>query len=186
MVHNSTLKDFEKALSRLDELLKERNYPSIEIKALGGFAMMYYGVREQGYTVDIDSLTSEYDDNVLELIVEVGNELDLEDDWLNTDCAMLEGAMSKLASQIKWVNSQYHYERINLLIADEIGLLRSKAKAVHDGGLVPRITDKKDLVDLLKIMNVENVGELDKRPDLSFISREYERSYDFLKTLNGW
>lgn len=186
MVHNSTLKDFEKALSRLDELLIERNFAPIEIRALGGFAMMYYGVWEQGYTVDIDSLTSKYDDKVLELIVEVGNELGLEDDWLNTDCAMLEGAMNKLANQINWVKSKYFYEKIDLLIADEIGLLRSKAKAVHDGGLVPRITDKKDLVALLKIMNVENVSELDKRDDLNFISKEYERSYDFLKALNEW
>ena len=75
MVHNSTLKDFEKALSRLDELLIERNFAPIEIRALGGFAMMYYGVREQGYTVDIYSLTSKYDDKVLELIVEIDNEL---------------------------------------------------------------------------------------------------------------
>lgn len=65
-------------------------------------------------------------------------------------------------------------------------MLRSKAKAVHDGGLVPRITEKKDLGALLKIMNVENVSEFDKRADLSFISREYERSYDFLKALNEW
>ena len=79
--------------------------------------------------MDIDSLTSKYDDKVLELIVEIGNELGLEDDWLNTDCAMLEGTMNKLANQINWVKSKYYYEKINLLIADEIGLLRSKIKS---------------------------------------------------------
>ena len=49
MNFNSSLEDFEKALYRLDELLVENSLDPIEVRALGGFAMMYYNVREHGY-----------------------------------------------------------------------------------------------------------------------------------------
>ena len=51
---NSTLKDFEKALFLLDEKLRAIGTEKIEIRAIGGFAMMYYGFRSNGYIVDIN------------------------------------------------------------------------------------------------------------------------------------
>lgn len=186
MNYNSSLEDFEKALYRLDELLVENNSEPIEVKALGGFAMMYYEVRENGYTVDIDSLTEDYDDSVIELIKNVGEQLELDADWLNTDCAKLDGYLDVLVNQIEWVPSKYSFEKIIVLIANEIGLLRSKARAVHDGGLVPRITDKKDLIALLKLQNVSCISELDMKNDLSFIKNEYKRCYEYLASMKKW
>lgn len=148
--------------------------------------MLYYGMTEHGYTIDIDSLTREFDDTVIELIKEVGKELELDEDWLNTDCATLDGFMTELEPNIHWEKTEYKYNNINLYIADIIGLLQSKVKAVNDGGLVPRVTDKKDMILLLKMLNVHNIENLDKKETLKFIKNKYERSYQYLKNITEW
>lgn len=186
MKNNSSLEDFEKALQMLDEKLEEINHPSIVVQAIGGFAMLYRGIREHGYTIDIDSLTNEFDDIVKELIREIGKELGLDEEWLNTDCATLEGFLSELESDINWERANYKYKKIDLYIADIIGLLKSKVKAVHDGGLVPRLTDKEDMLSLLRMLNIYNIEELDKQELLQFIREKYERSYRYLTNINEW
>lgn len=55
----------------------------------------------------------------------------------------IDGFLTELEPTIYWEKSKNEYRNIELHIADNIGLIRSKAKAVHDGGLVPRKTDKK-------------------------------------------
>lgn len=81
----STLEGFEKVLFSLDSKLSGVINKKLEIRAIGGFAMMYHGIRNNGYTIDIDSLTYKFDLIVSKLIEEVGEELGLEDDCLNTD-----------------------------------------------------------------------------------------------------
>ncbi|MGN0438780.1 MAG: hypothetical protein ACI4F4_09680 [Lachnospiraceae bacterium] len=185
-MHISSIDDFERALLRLDQVLENQNIETIQVRAIGGFAMMYYRVNEHRYTIDIDSLTEEFDDCVLSAIRSVGLELGLEDDWLNTDCALLDGFLDGLASEINWKKSRYIFKHINLYVADEIGLLRSKAKAIHDGGLVPRSTDKKDLISLLKMLDIHNIYELDKCNELYFIKGQYCRCYDYLSVIHSW
>lgn len=185
MEKNSNLELFEEALKRLDARLSDVNI-SIEIKAIGGFAMLYYGIRDNGVTIDIDSLTNAYTDDVLKLVSEVGRELNIEEDWLNTDCAMLQGFLKKLGKQINWVAGNYNFKSIDFKIADLYGLLRSKAKAIEDGGIVPRKTDKNDCVHILSHMGVNNIEELQKDEKLSFIKEEYPRCCQFLKELNEW
>ena len=180
------LEIFEQALQMLDKRLEIMNHPKIVIRAIGGFAMLYHGIREHGYTIDIDSLTKEFDLEIKSAVKEVGKELELEEDWLNTDCALLDGFLTELEPTIHWEKAKNKYRNIELYIADNIGLIRSKAKAVHDGGLVPRKTDKKDLLLLLKINNISNIKELDGQEGLKFIREKYERSYRYLQTLNRW
>ena len=138
----SNIKIFEKALLLLDEQLEKKNHDTIVIKAIGGFAMLYNGIREHGYTIDIDSLTVEFDEEVKNLIKQIGIDMDLDEEWLNTDCATLNGFLSGLEPIIEWEKVK-RYNRIDLYVADNWGLIETKAKAIHDGGLVPRKTDKK-------------------------------------------
>ncbi|MBQ9518668.1 MAG: hypothetical protein IJR59_02100, partial [Firmicutes bacterium] len=138
MLKNSSLADFENALRVLDSKLEKIGINKIEVKAIGGFAMMYYGVRENGFTIDIDSLTEKYSDNVYCAIKETGIEVGIDDDWLNTDCSELDGFLGELSKEINWVESKYSFKHIDLKVADIFGLVRSKAKAINDGGLVPR------------------------------------------------
>lgn len=182
----STLEGFEKALISLDSKLSGVINTKLEIRAIGGFAMMYYGIRNKGYTIDIDSLTYKFDLIVSKLIEEVGEELGLEDDWLNTDCAMLEGFMNELAQEITWRDSKYVFKNIDLKVPDILGLIRSKAKAIHDGGLVPRSTDKKDLIDLLRNMEVNSIEEINSNEELKFIKSKYDRCYKYLCDIECW
>lgn len=186
MKNNSSLEDFEKALQMLDVKLEEINHPPIVVQAIGGFAMLYRGIREHGYTIDIDSLTKDFDKPVKDLIRQVGKELDLDADWLNTDCATLDGFLTELEPEIRWEKANYEYKNIDLYVADIIGLLRSKVKAVHDGGLVPRSTDKKDMLSLLRMINILNIDELEKQESLQFIEEKHERCYQYLKEIKKW
>ena len=186
MFKNSSLADFEKALETLDDKLENICVDKIEIKAIGGFAMMYYGVRENGFTIDIDSLTKGYDEKVRNAIKETGIELEIDEDWLNTDCAMLDGFLDDLSNKIVWQNSKYNFKHIDLKLADIEGLIRSKAKAVNDGGLVPRSTDKKDLLALLENVGVSDIKALDNTQTLSFIENSYQLCYNYLKNIEKW
>ena len=177
---------FLQALQLLDDKLEEIQYSKIQIRAIGGFAMLYLGLKEHGYTIDIDSLTPNFDQAVVNVIHEVGIELKIDQDWLNTDCATLDGFLTELEPHICWQKSQFTFRHIELFIADNYGLIRSKAKAIHEGGLVPRKTDKKDLLLLLKMNNINNLKELDQLELLKFIDESYNRCYQYLKELNEW
>ena len=51
-----TLDDFKDALEALNDKLKTHHI-TIEIKAIGGFAMLYNKLRSGGYTMDVDTAT---------------------------------------------------------------------------------------------------------------------------------
>lgn len=179
------LETFEKALVSLDDKLDIIS-KKITVRAIGGFVMLYNGVTDHGYTIDIDSLTVEYDQDVKQLIKDVGRELDIDEDWLNNDCASLEGFLDDLATDINWIKPEYSFKNIEFYIADYIGMVKSKSKAIHDGGLVPRKTDKKDLLLLLKMENINTIEDINQDSRFKFIKEEYERTYDFLNDMKRW
>ena len=73
------------------------------------------------------------------------------------------------------------YNRIDLYVADNYGLIETKAMAIHDGGLVLRKTDKKDLLLLLKIVNINNIDEVKQNKRLKFIKEKHKRVVTKLK-----
>ena len=105
---------------------------------------------------------------------------------LYTECATLDGFLNDLAPQITWLDTDYPLERIDLKVADLEGLARSKAKAVHDGGLVPRSADKKDLLSLLNTMGVSDLRSLESSDSLSYIRTDYPRTFAFLAEKADW
>lgn len=185
MIKTSSLIDFENALKLLDEKLGLAN-KKIEIKAIGGFVMMYYGLRDNGYTIDIDSLTVKYDHSIESIIKEVGNELGIDEDWLNTDCAELDGFLNILSEQINWIPTKYSFKNIDLKIADIIGIVRSKAKAINDGGIVPRSTDKKDLLSSLRYLGIYCIDDIESNKELDFIYTDYKMCFKFLNDIKKW
>lgn len=183
---SSTIVDFEQALFLLDKKLDIAGINKIQIRAIGGFAMMYYGFRDNGYTIDIDSLTTKYPVEVLKIIREVAFEMGLDEGWLNTDCSTLEGFMTPLADQIVWEKAKYDFNNIDMKVANVAGLIRSKAKAIEDGGLVPRSTDKKDLLAGLNHVNIHSADALKESTEYSFIIKEYPRCFEFLEKADRW
>ena len=73
---NIGLSDFHEALSLLNDKLRE-NGTNIEIRAIGGYAMLYHKLREGGYTMDVDTATESYSNDVNRLIKEVAQEKEL-------------------------------------------------------------------------------------------------------------
>ena len=71
-----TLDDFKEALGLLNEKLNAHHI-SIEIRAIGGFAMLYNKLRSGGYTMDVDTATKDMTEEVYELIREVVRKRDL-------------------------------------------------------------------------------------------------------------
>ncbi len=56
MLKEKGLPAFEEALNMLDKKLESLG-EHIVIHAIGGFVMLYYGIDDHGYTIDIDTLT---------------------------------------------------------------------------------------------------------------------------------
>lgn len=185
MLKEHGIETFEKALHSLDKSLGNMG-KRITVRAIGGFVMLYKGATEHGFTIDIDSLTEEYDQDVKDAIRVVGGEFDIDDEWLNNDCSFLEGFLDELATEINWIKADYSFKNIDFYVADYVGMVKTKSKAIHDGGLVPRKTDKKDLLLLLKMEGIDTIDEVDKDERFGFIKEKYERTYDFLNGMKTW
>jgi len=176
-----TIEDFDEAYKKLNEKLKAENI-TIDVKAIGGYAMMIHGIRKDangnlGMSEDTDSLVR-YTDRVLELISEVGNELGILDDWLNNvplDLVEVAPVMKKL----HW-KKMSGYSNINMYVAEVDSLILLKTRAIEMAGLIPRKTDKNDLMNLIKFIGIETIDELNENKSTGYIKDKYPRCYEFL------
>ena len=101
---NAGLTEYNEALKNLnDKLVAIGKY--IEVRAIGGYAMLYNGLRSGGYTVDVDTVTEDYSDDIKRLVVEVSEEEGIEDDWLNNDAYSLEEVMG-IFDELEWIRDK--------------------------------------------------------------------------------
>ena len=176
-----TIQDFDEALNLLNHKLQKKEL-CIEIRAIGGYAMLKWGIRKNGFTEDIDSVVK-YKDEVVSLIEEVSDELHLQKDWLNSDSMNLIEVSSSI-KKLTWVEVD-GYSNIKMYVADARSLILLKAKAIQYGGIVPRKTDKNDLVKLLSYNKIKGFDELLVSPEYESI-KEFDRCLDILKELESW
>ena len=161
-----TLGVFLEALGLLDSFLSKlpRNGETqlpIDIRAIGGFALMYHNVRVSAVTADIDSVTSDYPSIVVDLVKEVATELDMVSDWLN-NYNVLDNAVDAIAAllQPRWEKSEWHFDNINLYVADLEALLRSKLLAAEDDKITGRAQDYPDLLAICVALGCDTFGEI--------------------------
>ena len=111
-----TLDDFKDALEALNEKLKAHHF-TIEIRAIGGFAMLYNKLRSGGYTMDDDTATSDMTEEVQVLIREVAEEKELDENWINNDSYGLP-EVTEIIGKLEWItdNSYSNIIRIEHLI----------------------------------------------------------------------
>lgn len=62
-------------------------------------------------------------------------------------------------------------------------MLKLKIRAVHFGGLVPRVTDQ---LDLLGSLDIHSIDELSKSSVTRDMKEKYPRSYEFLLKQGNW
>ena len=182
-VLNTGLTEYNEALRILNDKLVAIG-KNIEVRAIGGYAMLYNGLRSGGYTIDVDTVTEEYSDDIKRLVAEVSEEEGIEDDWLNNDAYSLEEVMG-IFDELEWIRDN-SYSNIELFVATEESMLKLKIRAVHFGGLVPRVTDQLDFLDLLGALDIHSIDELSKSDVTKDMQEKYPRSYDFLKKQDEW
>lgn len=180
---NAGLEEYRNAFFVLNEKLVAKQLV-IEVKAIGGYAMLYNHLREGGFTVDVDTATKDYPPEVKELILDVSVEKGLEEDWLNNDAYNLPEVMEVL-DELEWEEDK-SFSNINLLIATKPSLLKLKMRAIHFGGLVPRITDKIDFLDLLKSLDISSIDDVKSSEYTKNMEKDYPRSFEFLREKVKW
>lgn len=161
------------ALSRLSELMDEHcPTQSIEVRAVGGYAMVMHGLRGSGgMTLDIDTATPTYSPEVTRQMHAVADEMGLERDWLNNDCVFTMGdevTDDDVDYFDQMLDATYKpesdYGNVTVSIADEPTLARAKAFAVSDetcgvGGGRDAHKDLNDLVSLVRDMGAETYDD---------------------------
>ncbi len=178
-----TLDDFKDALEALNDKLKTHHI-TIEIKAIGGFAMLYNKLRSGGYTMDVDTATKDMTEEVQTLIREVAEEKGLDEDWINNDSYALP-EVTDIIGKLEWITDNT-YSNIMLYIARIESLLLLKVRAVHFAGLVPRITDQTDVLDILAFLGIHNIDEVKKNRLTKDIEKKYPKCFEFLKNTGKW
>ena len=73
-----------------------------------------------------------------------------------------------------------------LYIAKIESLLLLKVRAVHFAGLVPRITDQTDVLDILSFLGIHTIEEVKENRLTKDIEKKYPRCFDFLSNIEKW
>lgn len=164
--HKCSLAQLERALEVLDGKLKalELDGP-LKLRAIGGFALMKYGIRaaDRAFTVDIDTVTEDFAPEVVEAIHEVAEELDLERDWVNNDNVMDGDDPELVASmyQARWIADDSVFECIELELASVPTLTRAKIIAADTAEFSGRAQDLPDLLELLRFQGIGTAAQFD-------------------------
>ena len=146
--------------------------------------MLYNKLREGGYTMDVDTATKDMSEDVQRLIREVADEKGLDEDLIKYDSYRLS-EVTEIISKIEWQVDET-YSNVKLFVAKIPSLLLLKVRAIHYAGLVPRITDQTDLLDILSFLGIHSVDELSANKLIKDIESKYPRCFEFLKKTNSW
>lgn len=161
---------FDEALTLLDhELSGLQLSEPIQIRAIGGYALLKHGVREddRALTADIDTMTRDYSANVQQAIATVADITGLDADWLNND--NLGGNDPEDVEAIydaRWEPQQADLKNISISIATVPTLTRSKIIAADTAELSGRAQDAPDLLRLLEHQGITSYAQFcTKYPD---------------------
>lgn len=158
--------ELDDALRLLDHELSGLHLDQpLRIRAIGGYALMKHGVRsaDRAYTMDIDTVTRDYDAAVQDAIRVVAEKAGLDDDWLNNhnvldnDTEQVERMLSA-----EWEPQSLDLRNIAVEIASVPTLTRSKISATDESVYNGRDRDAPDLIDLLKHQGITTEAEFKK------------------------
>jgi hypothetical protein len=174
------VEDLDAALASLDRELTARGV-RIEIKAIGGYALLKYGIRpaSRAFTVDIDSVTRDYSRIVTEAIEKVAAEQNLAPNWLNNDNVLDDPEIVEEMIGARWIPQNAGYESIDFSTADVPTLTRSKIIAAADAEFSGRDNDVQDLFALAQAQGLKNLEQFRAKYPDQF--GEYDAAYLALK-----
>lgn len=171
--HRCSLARLDQALEAFDRKLQDLELGGpVVLRAIGGFALMKYGIRaeDRAFTVDIDTVTPNFVPAVLDAIHEIAEELGLERDWINNHSVIEESSLDLVESmyQAQWIPDIHHhdYACIDLQLATVPTLTRAKILAADAAEFSGRTQDLPDLFELLRFQGIGSYAEFASRyPD---------------------
>lgn len=173
-------------LKILDEKLSERSI-FIDIKAIGGFAMIYwakeYHQSGRNASRDIDSL-SKLTDEVVELVRLIGIKEDADEDWLNNDWLKIKKGNEELEYFADWRQIRDHnFTNIDLYVLDLETLFFFKMRAINEkleaAKESPRIQDVRDVYLILKLFGETNIYSI-KNAKMASCIRYFPMARDYM------
>ncbi|MDR0514794.1 MAG: hypothetical protein LBG81_06510 [Coriobacteriaceae bacterium] len=121
-----------RALEMLDEKLYEQKADPLDIRIVGGFALIMQGIRESGFTQDIDSMTRGFSAETTRTIAQIGKELEIKLGWLNADMVLDDPEIIEdVVGEVKF-EPYGKYRVLRVSLADLPTLLRLKIVAAGD------------------------------------------------------
>lgn len=158
-----TLNEMNDLLKQFDEELSEMGYDGVvPIRALGGYAMLSHGMRQDNPTTpDIDTATPSFDRIANKARLAVAKRNNLTDHWLNNDTVLSFGddadwndvSVSDAMIDAKYETVPLGLTHVNVSVATIDTLMRAKAIAACD---TYSERGDKDLDDCLSILDNEN------------------------------
>ncbi|MDR1358783.1 MAG: hypothetical protein LBJ48_05465 [Coriobacteriales bacterium] len=172
------------ALSSLDNKLAKAGSDPVEIRIVGGFALILRGVRETGFTQDIDSMTRDFDPQVKQLIAQTGRELGLKLGWLNADMVLDDPeVISMIVGEMNFENFESFddYRVLHVSVADLPTLLKLKIVAAGDTLLVrDDIEHERHARDLVALLNALEIDSAESLMSIAPLSAEYPELLNLL------
>ena len=188
-----------KALEELDYRLSKMKVAPFELNVIGGFAMLLENIRYSDYT-DIDYIGSDLNDNIKEIINEVGVEYGLGRGWINNDCLLAGNTLEGL----EFATGKLHFKHaldlriitINSLckgdlIRMKIIAIDTSFSSVEFGGEFTRIKDFPDIKLLMEASNlsyndmVKETFDYVMYPEIFYLINYYLKTNDLASLSNN-
>ena len=164
MTEQSSKQLLLKALETLDSRLASAGSDPVEIRIVGGFALILHDIRETGFTEDIDSMTRDFEPHVKQMIAQIGKDMGLKLGWLNADMVLDDPEIISMIIGETNFDDYGEYQVLNVKVADLTTLLKLKIVAAGDTILIHDEIEHerhaRDLIALLKSLKIDSVEKL--------------------------
>ncbi|MBP5178406.1 MAG: hypothetical protein J6066_02415 [Lachnospiraceae bacterium] len=191
--------DYETFISMLTELNEfinkwDSNY-ILEVRAIGGFAMIIHKELKHVETPrtesrDIDSLTNDYPEEVIQEIFKIGKKYgaDDPDGWLNNHWNKTKEYQEEFEYFIKWQHLELNLSNIVVYYCDLESLLLFKIRAIDDrinlAKLEPRAQDVMDVVSILKAYGEKELSNI-KNDRIASSLQYFESAVKYINDITG-
>ena len=146
------------ALQELNTIMEKENMPPVQLKVVGGFALMMHGIRTPNGQTDIDYVGLPLSEKFLDTADKIGLKHHLGKKWINNDI-MLSGTTQE---DLEFSTGTLHFHKapslskIDIQVLSQPDLLRMKIIAIDTACTAIEtegdFTRMKDLPDIQKLM----------------------------------
>ena len=167
-LHNTPMGN---AIHELNQKMMEKDLPSIQLNAVGGFALMLHGERETTCLTDIDYIGDDLPEAIRQISAPIGLKYGLGKDWINND-VLLSGSNLR---DMEFATGELHFlpgialDKIQIDILCEEDLLKLKVIAIDTsltaldlGGDFTRLKDFPDTIALMQTLH-ESVSTISEQ-----------------------